>query len=176
MNNPLRFSGDTFYQSGYFRDPETGFESTTLSVVSNNSWMLPYVACMIVAIGMLFHFGAALLQFLKSRSFEQISRRQTHVDNLNGPARPWAGSRLTWWMPGLVVLVMAGWIISKAIPPRDIPGQMQLYKFGELPVVYQGRIKPLDTLAQTACESSPTDRRSSTNKVRNNRQSAGYWI
>ena len=24
MNNPLRYAGETFYQSGYYRDPDTG--------------------------------------------------------------------------------------------------------------------------------------------------------
>ena len=86
MNNPLRFSGDTFYQSGYFRDPETGFESTTLSVVSNNSWMLPYLACMIVATGMLAHFGTVLLRFLDGRSVEPRSRNPRLIHSLPDPA------------------------------------------------------------------------------------------
>ena len=55
MNNPLRYANETFYQSGYniFR----GREITTLQIVRNSGWMIPYVACMIVATGMLAHFG-----------------------------------------------------------------------------------------------------------------------
>ena len=37
MNNPLRYAGETFYQSGYFRDPHTGTETTTLAVVTNTA-------------------------------------------------------------------------------------------------------------------------------------------
>jgi ABC-type transport system involved in cytochrome c biogenesis permease subunit len=62
MNNPLRYANETFYQSGYnvFR----GREYTTLQVVRNSGWMIPYVACMIVATGMLAHFGQVLTRFL----------------------------------------------------------------------------------------------------------------
>ncbi|MCA8985937.1 MAG: hypothetical protein KDA76_19745, partial [Planctomycetaceae bacterium] len=68
MNNPLRALGETFYQSNYFRDPRTGTESTTLSVVSNTGWMIPYVACMIVAAGMLAQFLLTLLRFVKRQA------------------------------------------------------------------------------------------------------------
>ncbi len=52
MNNPLRYAGETFYQSGYYRDPRTGIGQTTLQVVTNTGWMIPYVACMLVSTGM----------------------------------------------------------------------------------------------------------------------------
>jgi ABC-type transport system involved in cytochrome c biogenesis permease subunit len=77
MNNPLRFAGETFYQSGYNEstrtviDPSTGLperkkiEITTLAVVSNAQWMIPYVGCMIVLVGMLAQFVLTLMRFLK---------------------------------------------------------------------------------------------------------------
>ena len=55
MNNPLRYAGETFYQSSY-----DGEETTILQVVRNESWMVPYVACMIVLTGMMAHFGMTL--------------------------------------------------------------------------------------------------------------------
>ena len=55
MNDPLRYRGDTFYQSGYHPMPG-GKEATTLQVVLNRAWMIPYVACMTVVIGMIAHF------------------------------------------------------------------------------------------------------------------------
>ncbi len=117
MNNPLRFSGETFYQSGYFRDPETRLESTTLSVVSNQSWMLPYVACMIVATGMLAHFGVALLRFLQNRSV--TSKSLLHEIDLRSALSPPPESRrvfwLSWCVPVVIVLVLGGWIGSKAL-------------------------------------------------------------
>src|SRR5207253_1285042 len=68
MNNPLRFAGETFYQQGYSLDPQSGTESTTLQVVTNGGWMIPYVACMIVGTGMWSHFGLVLLRFLNRGS------------------------------------------------------------------------------------------------------------
>ena len=64
MNNPLRYAGETFYQSGFDTNQETGGEITSLQVVSNTGWMIPYVACMLVATGMLAHFWFMLARFL----------------------------------------------------------------------------------------------------------------
>ena len=56
MNNPLRFAGETFYQSNYGRDARTGIEYTGLQVVTNTGWRIPYVSCMMMAVGMLAQF------------------------------------------------------------------------------------------------------------------------
>ena len=63
MNNPLRFKGETFYQTGH-QDLGGGKEMTTLSVVNNQGWMLPYIACMIAMFGMFAQFGQTLFRFL----------------------------------------------------------------------------------------------------------------
>ena len=52
MNNPLRYGGETFYQSGYDVDPVSGREITVIQLVKNEGWMIPYIACMFVVIGM----------------------------------------------------------------------------------------------------------------------------
>ncbi len=63
MNNPLRYNGETFYQSGVLgRD-----EGTVLQVVYNPGWLLPYFGCVIVALGMLLHFGQYLVTFFSRR-------------------------------------------------------------------------------------------------------------
>lgn len=62
MNNPLRYRGDTLYQASYDQETET---ATVLQVVTNSGWMLPYVACMIVAVGLLGQFGLHLVGFLR---------------------------------------------------------------------------------------------------------------
>lgn len=72
MNAPLRYGGETFYQSG-FNDGEGGLvpthiKRTTLQVVTNFGWMIPYVACMIVITGMLAQFLITLGRFLKRRA------------------------------------------------------------------------------------------------------------
>ena len=68
MNNPLRYAGETFYQSSYTPAggvPGSTREWTTLQVVKNTGWMIPYVACMIVLVGMLAQFGQTLIRFLQ---------------------------------------------------------------------------------------------------------------
>jgi hypothetical protein len=67
MNNPLTYAGETFYQSGVGQDPGTGRPMTTLQVVHNPGWMLPYLSCFLVATGMLFHFGLNLSRFIERR-------------------------------------------------------------------------------------------------------------
>lgn len=64
MNNPLRYRGDTLYQSSFDAATEKG---TVLQVVENRGWMAPYVGCMIVAIGLLGQFQLHLLEFLRKR-------------------------------------------------------------------------------------------------------------
>lgn len=152
MNNPLRFAGETFYQSGYFRNPETGFESTTLSVVNNGSWMLPYVACMMVAAGMLAHFGGVLSRFLNRGVDERAAAEQMAaycIRRSDRTSNRFAGVAARWF-PLAVTASLAAWIILKTLPPDYSAGEMQIEEFGNLPVIYQGRAKPLDTLARNS--------------------------
>lgn len=62
MNNPLRFRGETFYQSSFI-----GSDTTILQVVRNHGWMAPYVACMVVGIGLIDHFCQSLFKFMRRR-------------------------------------------------------------------------------------------------------------
>ena len=62
MNNPLRYAGQTFYQSGYH--PLPSGEATSLQLVTNTGWMIPYIACMLVVVGLLSHFLLALTRFV----------------------------------------------------------------------------------------------------------------
>ena len=67
MNNPLRYRSDTLYQSSWDGGPA---ELTELQVVTNVGWMVPYVGCMIVAVGLLGQFSMHLLGFLRGRREE----------------------------------------------------------------------------------------------------------
>ena len=64
MNNPLRYAGRTFYQSSFLENDS----GTVLQVVKNVGWMVPYVSCMIVAMGLMGHLGNHLLDFLRKRA------------------------------------------------------------------------------------------------------------
>jgi hypothetical protein len=61
MNHPLRYRGDTYYQAGFERDDRT----TILQVVRNPSFIAPYVACIVVAAGLLVQFGYHLAGFAR---------------------------------------------------------------------------------------------------------------
>jgi hypothetical protein len=63
MNHPLRYRGETFYQAGFQNDDS----ATILQVVHNPSFLAPYVACVIVAVGLLFQFGYHLVGFGRQR-------------------------------------------------------------------------------------------------------------
>ncbi len=63
MNHPLRYRGETFYQAGFQQDDR----ATILQVVHNPSFLAPYVACVIVAAGLLVQFGIHLVGFARKR-------------------------------------------------------------------------------------------------------------
>lgn len=64
MNHPLRHRGETFYQASTLYS-DTG---TVLQVVKNPGWLLPYVSCAVVTLGMMVHFGMNLLTFVNRRA------------------------------------------------------------------------------------------------------------
>jgi hypothetical protein len=59
MNSPLRYSGETFYQSGFL----AGDRGTILQVVRNPGDWMPYISCALVTLGMLIHFMIHLIDF-----------------------------------------------------------------------------------------------------------------
>ncbi len=71
MNNPLRYSGLTFFQSGMIQRNlidagETPW--TVFQVVRNPGWITPYAGCIIVAAGLIFQFMFHLVKFLRKRT------------------------------------------------------------------------------------------------------------
>jgi hypothetical protein len=63
MNHPLRYRGETFYQAGFQQDDS----ASILQVVHNPSFIAPYIACVIVAAGLLVQFGYHLVGFSRRR-------------------------------------------------------------------------------------------------------------
>ena len=193
MNNPLRYAGETFYQSNYTpANPRTGAkETTTLQVVRNTGWMVPYVSCMIVGTGLLAHFWLVLIRFLQRRGSARVLKAgiiasigaafgwvivpslgeedETEVDeegkvspsslaakfkpakpatNLSKPEVP--ESRNAYIVSWILAVLVAGWLLRHAALPRTESGKADLVAFGELPLVYEGRTKPFDTLARNS--------------------------
>jgi len=63
MNNPLRYAGLTFYQAGFDNNDRT----TVLQVVRNPSWLIPYIACAAMGLGLCIQFGISLFGFVAKR-------------------------------------------------------------------------------------------------------------
>lgn len=64
MNNPLRYGGETYYQSSFEPDETVSI----LQVVRNPSWLTPYIACILVSLGLVVQFLYHLIGFAKKRS------------------------------------------------------------------------------------------------------------
>jgi ABC-type transport system involved in cytochrome c biogenesis permease subunit len=151
MNDPLRYRNDTFYQSGYHFTPEG--EATTLQVVFNRGWMIPYVASMVVVIGMVAHFLSTVTRFVRRREEEEVLQPAEASRVARRKARsvrePVAGGVWSRWGVPLLVLGLFGLTLARvARPPQPAPDQFDLIRFGRLPVAHLGRIKPIDTLAR----------------------------
>lgn len=65
MNNPLRYSGLTFYQASFIEGSDT---TTILQVVDNPSWILPYISCTLMGVGLLIQFLISLFRFSNRRA------------------------------------------------------------------------------------------------------------
>jgi ABC-type transport system involved in cytochrome c biogenesis permease subunit len=176
MNNPLRFAGETFYQSSVSADEK----STGLQVVRNTGWMIPYVACMLVAVGMLAHFSISLLRFLNRRDSALGNVESASLPASEGKkprkirAETMPPNRVAQWFPVLLVAIFAVWVASKARVPRAPDGQMNLTEFGKLPIVYEGRVKPFDTLARNSLRIISTKQEFVDND--GNKQPAIRWL
>jgi hypothetical protein len=63
MNHPLRYAGLTFYQAGFGNNDAT----TILQVMKNPSWLVPYISCAMMALGLVIQFGMHLISFVRRR-------------------------------------------------------------------------------------------------------------
>ena len=63
MNSPLRHGGLTFYQASFGKNDTL----SVIQVVRNPAWTLPYLSCLLVALGLLWHFGVMLRKSLSAR-------------------------------------------------------------------------------------------------------------
>ncbi|MEM6779958.1 MAG: cytochrome c biogenesis protein ResB, partial [Planctomycetota bacterium] len=169
MNNPLRYRGETFYQSNYQVLPG-GKELTGIQVVRNSGWLIPYVACSITGLGMLVHFWGTLTRFIgrrrrelaRSESFGEFDAgyqptSQEHASGIpDSAAADDASRRRNWpvvlWVGGLAAVVAIVLLPSSAARNSLKPTQRdQSFNFadaGTIPVQFGGRIMPLDAYAR----------------------------
>ena len=179
MNNPMRYAGETYYQSGYRTDPR-GVESSTLQVVQNTGWMIPYVSCMIAATGMLAHLLPILLRFLKRIQVGPSQEdEEGGVVTLVPAAVPLENQRLEnrrrrLIVPLAIALMSLLWIGSKAVVLPQSAAELQLEQFGKLPVMFEGRTKPFDTLARNSLRI--LSRRETYRDAEDRKQPAVRWL
>ncbi len=63
MNQPLRYDGKAFYQASFGK----GDTLSILQVVQNPGWLIPYVSCVLVGIGLIVHFSLSLRRGMRRR-------------------------------------------------------------------------------------------------------------
>jgi hypothetical protein len=73
MNRPFRFGTYTFYQMGY--TGKEGNYASTLAIVKNPLRYMPYIASLIVVIGMFLHFFVKMLSALSSTKGDQRDKK-----------------------------------------------------------------------------------------------------
>ncbi len=68
MNEPLRYRGFTLYQSSFDLSGDTPY--TILAVVENKGRLFPYIASIIIALGLMIHLGLRIANRMKSKAGE----------------------------------------------------------------------------------------------------------
>ncbi|WP_242393512.1 cytochrome c biogenesis protein ResB [Anaeromyxobacter oryzisoli] len=64
MNQPLRYEGKAFYQASFGNNDTLSI----LQVVQNPGWLLPYVSCVLVTLGLLVHFAITLRRSMRRQA------------------------------------------------------------------------------------------------------------
>ena len=166
MNNPVRYRGETFYQSTYSEvdlGGGTTTEMTGLQVVENAGWLVPYVACVLAFWGMLVHFGGTFLRYADRYERQQRPGDAGSQDRRAG--RRLRGKVINAAAPGvyrpfdpaatlspLAAVLCVAAIAGTAAWPRGGEEAAAWRAAGSLPVMHEGRIKPLDTVARNTVQ------------------------
>jgi ABC-type transport system involved in cytochrome c biogenesis permease subunit len=171
MNNPLRYDGLTFYQAGFANDDRTSI----LQVVRNPGWLLPYIACAMLGLGLLVQFGITFARFRQGstdipvcagragRKHDRAGDSAAGTDKNVRATLQRDGTQSAIRMAGfslrseprsaflipLAVLLFALAAIAAAIRPAKNKTAFDTEGFARLPVLADGRIKPLDTVARS---------------------------
>ena len=175
MNNPVRYRGETFYQSQYSQvDLPNGQrgEMTGLQVVENAGWLIPYVACVLALWGMLAHFGGTFLRFADrydrglaagheaNDGQPAAGRNQRRATRRSGDRMPETGddgnnaaTTVADLIVPLVALAFVGLFCLLATHERSkSKGGHDWRSAGAIPMLHEGRIKPLDTVARNTLQ------------------------
>ncbi len=70
MNQPMRYDGKAFYQASFGK----GDTLSILQVVENPGWLIPYVSCVLVAVGLIIHFTVSLRKSSRKREAARLAQ------------------------------------------------------------------------------------------------------
>jgi hypothetical protein len=76
MNQPLRYAGRAFYQASFGKNDTLSI----LQVVENPGWLLPYLSCILVTLGLLVHFTISLARWVRSQSASRTEATPNAVE------------------------------------------------------------------------------------------------
>ncbi len=68
MNQPMRYDGKAFYQASFGK----GDTLSILQVVENPGWLIPYISCVLVAVGLIVHFTVSLRKSSRRREAARL--------------------------------------------------------------------------------------------------------
>ena len=169
MNNPVRYRGETFFQSNYSKiqlaDGSLS-EMTGLQVVENAGWLIPYVACVLAFWGMLAHFGGTFVRFAdrheregENKSPDNEAAATVGRDGKRGKKKRSSQIRepnillQKGWLAPVLALSLVGLIaLPAARVKKSSPDESDWSGAGEIPVMHEGRVKPLDTVARNTLQ------------------------
>ena len=169
MNNPVRYRGETFFQSNYSKiqlaDGSLS-EMTGLQVVENAGWLIPYVACVLAFWGMLAHFGGTFVRFAdrheregENKSPDNEAAATVGRDGMRGKKKRSSQIRepnvllQKGWLAPVLALSLVGLIaLPAARVKKSSPDESDWSGAGEIPVMHEGRVKPLDTVARNTLQ------------------------
>jgi ABC-type transport system involved in cytochrome c biogenesis permease subunit len=177
MNNPMRYRGETLYQSNFSPAAESGNgkDTTGLQVVKNAGWLMPYIACAFACLGMLSHFGITFVRFASRFDRERrLGPTSVNTPATLSPTKPLRSAAPTstaaasghlyaeaasartgiggWLLPLLTVIAVGGLFARYAMPPTPTATEYNWYAAGSLPMQHEGRIKPFDTVARNVLQ------------------------
>jgi hypothetical protein len=70
MNDPMRYDSKAFYQASFGK----GDTLSILQVVENPGWLIPYISCVLVAVGLIIHFTVSLVKSSRKREAARLAQ------------------------------------------------------------------------------------------------------
>ena len=111
-----------------------GKKYSVLQVVRNTGWMIPYVSCAMVGIGLLLHFLGTFVGFVEKLS-------------TNREPAPGYDKHSIIFVAGFLILF--GMYAYRAVPKAVVEQEINLERFGQIPAAFEGRVQPIDSIARS---------------------------